>query len=546
MQAYHRNARQIWVFNVGDLKPLEIPITFAMALAWNVNDIKAAGLPRFFHEMAVRDFGSELANEVGAAWRGYDRLVSLRKHELIEPDTFSLLHYNEADVVFRGWKTLLDEAEAIHKRVPEQQKAASFQLILHPIKATYILIALQVSLGRNQMFARQRRNTANKLAQRVLTLFDADFDLSEEFHALLNGKWNHMLSQTHYGYGDTWHAPSRDMISGLCYVQRRQDSNPIVGQMGVAVEGHEGVRPGRINEESERTHPSRRDLVPGVTLGTMSRYGPDSRWFEIFTRGSSTIHWTATVPHSWMKLSAYHGTLSPDDENDAEVQISIDWNQIPELFSEETLIDVRSEEGDFEQIHLPVTGRRVPTTFKTGFVEAHGYVSIPATSCTVAAPYLMLPDTGRLQTGSVALDSNLAAGEELPYLSYNFYTFSAASAASLMLQFGTTLDVSPDDIMSYDFQLDNDEVQTHKIVQAKANDVKLSAAMGWYLADGWFDAAADGVWMHRHEIAGEILKPGEHTIRIRLRHSNVMLEKFVVDLGEVRESYLGPPPSFEV
>lgn len=30
------------------------------------------------------------------------------------------------------------------------------------------------------------------------------------------------MSQPHMGYGDTWHAPSRDMISGLCYVQTRQ------------------------------------------------------------------------------------------------------------------------------------------------------------------------------------------------------------------------------------------------------------------------------------------------------------------------------------
>lgn len=88
---------------------------------------------------------------------------------------------------------------------------------------------------------------------------------------------SHHATASHLGFSETWHAPSRDMISGLCLVQAGQESNPIVGNIGVAVEGTEGVRPGVCNEESDRTHPSRRDLVPGVTLPVMEPYGPKSR-----------------------------------------------------------------------------------------------------------------------------------------------------------------------------------------------------------------------------------------------------------------------------
>ena len=293
-EAHRRGAKQIWIFNVGDIKPLEIPITFAMALAWDINSIKVDSLQIFLALVAEREFGAPLSQEIGAAWLEYDRLVSMRKHEHIEPHTFSLLHYNEADMVLRDWKHLLDIAEGLYSRTPEPQLASLFQLVLFPIKASFIFVTLQIALGRNQLYARQRRNYANVLAQQVLDLFDADFNLSEEYHALLNGKWNHIMMQPHYGFGDTWHAPSRDMISGLCFIQRRQNSNHISGQMGVAVEGQEGVRPGRCNEESDRTHPSRRDLVPGLTLGTLTPYGPENRWFDIFTRGSLIIHWKAS------------------------------------------------------------------------------------------------------------------------------------------------------------------------------------------------------------------------------------------------------------
>jgi len=288
-------------------------MTFAMTLAWDINSIKSDSFGEFFSIMAEREFDQKLSQGIGAAWHEFDRLVSLRKHEHIDPYTFSLVNYNEAENVLNRWKALLDTAEAIYNRATEEQRPSVFQLVLQPIKASFIFVSLQITLGRNQLYAKQRRNSANTLAQQVLDLFDADFTLSEKFHSLLNGKWNHIMMQPHYGFGDTWHAPSRDMISGLCYVQRRQNSNPIAGQMGIAVEGHEGVRPGRCNEESDRTHPSRRDLVPGVTFGAMTRYGPASRWFDVFTRGGPTIHWTATASYNWIKLSAIAGTLVPGE-----------------------------------------------------------------------------------------------------------------------------------------------------------------------------------------------------------------------------------------
>ncbi|KAH9907548.1 hypothetical protein F4778DRAFT_769024 [Xylariomycetidae sp. FL2044] len=546
MECYHRDARQIWVFNVGDLKPLEVPISFAMALAYNVDDIPATGIPNFMEAMAERDFGADFASDIGAVWHGYDQLASLRKHESIEADTFSLLHYSEAQTILDRWKSLLTQAESIYDRVPEQAKVSAFELVVHPVKASWIYVALRIHLARNQMFARQRRNSANTEAKTVLDLFDMDFDLSEEFHSLLGGKWNQILCQPHYGFGETWHAPSRDMISGLCYVQKRQWSNPIVGQMGVAVEGHEGVRPGRINEESERTHPSRRDLVPGLTLGTMTRYEPAKASFEVFTRGPIPIHWSATVPYDWMSLSCNGGTLVVGEE-DAHVDITVDWDKVPDEFDQEVLIDIRSEEGDFEQVHMPINGRRVPSTLSGCFVEGCGYVSIPPASCDIAYPYRALPDAGRTSSGSVSFTGNYSDHRDVPFLTYRLYTFTPtdADAAVLTLQFGMTLDLSPGDTMSYDLQIDDSEITNFQLKQAADNDVKPHSSMGWFLADGWFAAAGDGVWYRKHVMPAGF-KPGEHTIKIRLRHSNIMLEKLVVDLGGVKPSYLGPPASHKI
>ncbi|RSL98491.1 hypothetical protein CDV31_012558 [Fusarium ambrosium] len=541
--AYNRNVRQIWIFNVGDLKPLETPITWAMSLAWNINRVTSDSLGHFLQETAAKTFGSELGSEIGRVYHGYDRLVSLRKHELIEPATFSLLHYNEAETVLERWQKLLENAKSVYDRLTEEQKPAGYQLILHPVKSSYIFIALRVMQARNQLYARQRRNTANLTAQQALDLFDADFDMQLEYHSLLGGKWNQMLRQTHLGYEDTWHAPSRDMITGLGYVQRRQDSNPIVGQMGVSIEGHQGVRPGLINEESERTHPSRRDLVPGLTLGTMSRYGPPSRWFEIWTRGTPTINWTASTPYAWLQLSSYSGFLVPG-RDDARVKVTVDWDQVPMHFDQEVLIDIRSGIGDFEQIHVPIVERRAPNTFQQGFIEGPGYVSMPATRGILGHDYIAMPDCGRSADGSVGLDLTCNVSETADFLAYHFYQFSDTSTAKVLLEFGTTLTTSAEDVPSYDFQLNEGPVTHHNIEQYTEDSNRFGLKLGVPRAEGWMKAASDLVWKVSHEV--DSLKPGPQVVKIRLCHQNVLLEKVVVDFGGVRESYLGPPPSYKI
>ncbi|RMY95821.1 hypothetical protein D0862_08661 [Hortaea werneckii] len=543
LQAYNRKANQIWIFNVGDLKALECPLSFAMAMAWDCHTVANLEVKSFLDEWAAQNFHSDVAEDASSVLTGYDRIASLRKHELIEPGTFSILHHREADIVLERLQSLLDLATRVYGSVSEEDRASVFELILHPVKATYLYMNLQVLRSRNRLYATQRRNSANKLAQEILDLFDADFDLSEEYHSLLGGKWNHMLRQPHLGYGETWHAPSRDMIDGICYVQRRQPSNPILGQMGVAIEGHEGVRPGRINEESERTHPSRRDLLPGVTFGCINRYGPASRWFEIFTRSPQIIDWQISTSAKFVQVSSYSGRLIPGEE-DARVEVSIDWTQVPPDMHGEAQIDIRSQEGDYEQLHLPFRGDVVPPEATRAYVESSGYVSIPATGCTINTPYEVLPNTGRLDTGSVTLQPSARIDGDTSCLCYPFYTFSTTSSTVLTLHFGMTLALAPDEVPNYDLFIDDEASSTHPLYTVSPAAIAKSKEDGWPAADGWFNAACDNVWINRHSIERSQLPPGRHEVTIRLRHSNLLLEKIVIELEPMGQSYLGPPPSF--
>jgi hypothetical protein len=153
----------------------------------------------------------------------------------------------------------------------------------------------------------------------------------------------------------------------------------------------------------------------------------------------------------------------------------------------------------------------------------------------ITAPYQHHPELGQSSAGAVTIASSLLKeGASLPFLEYPIYVFSKSSP-TLTLIFNMTLDVDPAHPMTYEISVDNEPTHRHLLLpnSQKRRD-KLPA-------EGWLDAVMDCVW--KRDGAVTELDPGAHIIRIKLNHSNLLLEKIVLDLGGVRECYLGPPPS---
>jgi hypothetical protein len=511
---------------------MELPINFAFQLAWDIKSIRAEGFLDYFEALANRDFGNLHAQGIGKVWYGFDRMLALRKHEHVIPETFQLLRYHEADTIIARWQKLLDEAELIYQKAHKQLQPALFQLVLHPIKASYLYFLLRITQNKNQLFAKQRRNTTNVIFYECIRLFEADHDLADQYHTIMGGKWNHMLRQPHYGYGPSFEGPSRDMISGLCYVQTRADSNPSVGHMGISVEGIEGVRPGLINEDSDRTHPSRGNLQEGVTLPDLTPYGPQTRYFEVFHRGTKAFSWRARPQHSWINLTQYEGDLQPDDK-DINVAVSIAWECVPENLFERVYIEIAATEDGYERVHVRINKQYAPHDF-TGFVEADGCVSIDVGKW-ITKPYVRLPAMGRHLAGTVTLpfDTDFSHANDIPFLLYNVYTFSEHYNSNLELQFSMTLDTDPSCHLEYDLRWDRGETRKYPLTENHTNSSGLP--------DHWSQAVQDCVWKKNHNV-GHVGK-GLHSIEIRFRTANLCLEKLVLDMGGLQFSYLGPPNS---
>ena len=62
--AHEYGANRIWIANVGDLKPLEIPIEFFLRMAWDPEAVSKDKIAEYQRRWAEREFGKEHAEEI--------------------------------------------------------------------------------------------------------------------------------------------------------------------------------------------------------------------------------------------------------------------------------------------------------------------------------------------------------------------------------------------------------------------------------------------------------------------------------------------------
>jgi hypothetical protein len=204
-------ADRLWIVNIGDIKPMEFPTEFFLDYAWDPDSCGLDCLADYPRKWAAEQFGDAHAAEIGELLTRYTQYNARRKPELLDPDTFSLDNFGEADRVVRDWNALAVKAEAVGKQLRPGQQSAYFELVLYPILASADLNELYVTVAHNRRLASEGDVRANGLADRAQALFDRFEALRGEYEAQAGGKWPHMMSQTVIGYTG-WQQPDRDSM----------------------------------------------------------------------------------------------------------------------------------------------------------------------------------------------------------------------------------------------------------------------------------------------------------------------------------------------
>jgi hypothetical protein len=519
--AYRYGATRIWVVNVGDLKPMEIPMEFFLNMAWNPSAWTNENTFEFTRLWAEREFGPKYAVEIARVVSRYAKFNGRRKPELLDPDTFSQVDYQEADRVLDEFKSITAEAEKISSQLAENQRDAFFELVLHPTKASALVTELYITVGRNHLYAAQGRASTNDLAAQARALFQADADLSNQYnHTKAHGKWDHMMDQSHIGY-TSWRDPPANVMPAVTELQI-----PDAAAMGVAVEGSASAWPGAAGEPA---------------LPEFDGYNQQRRYVDVFNRGKTGFDFTASASSSWILLSADHGTV----QKDRQLWVSIDWSKAPAGSNTGYISVTRAYsagEVDTGPVKIKVDAfnptepvRASLKGFK-GFVEANSYVSIEAEhytrkTGTDSRHWEKIADYGRTLSGMTLLPvtaTSILPPAASPCLEYQAYLFNSGKIEVEAI-LGPTLNFVPGRGLRYAIAFDE---QSPQVVDALARNS----------VEDWATSVRDSVRKVRSEHT--VTTAGYHTLKFCMIDSGVVLEKLVLNLGGVKPSYLGPPESF--
>jgi hypothetical protein len=198
-KAYDAGARQMWILNVGDIKPAEYPIELFMDMGWNIDAIEdsRAGLQRHLTDWLAREFGPAAAWAIRPVLDEHYRLAYIRKPEHMggtrveESDRkwtqIADLPWTEQEIETRlvQYAALETQLEAISKNIAETAYPAWLQLVEYPVQGA-------VEMNRKHLYGQLARH-----GMREWEYSDAAYDrieaLTAKYNSLNDGKWHGMM-----------------------------------------------------------------------------------------------------------------------------------------------------------------------------------------------------------------------------------------------------------------------------------------------------------------------------------------------------------------
>ncbi|MGC9540595.1 glycosyl hydrolase 115 family protein [Streptomyces sp. UG1] len=505
-RVYEHGADRMWIFNVGDVKSIEMGLSFCMDMAWDVDrwgaDDAGAG---FLAEWAGRQFGHRYGREIAAIRTEYYRLAAERRPEFIDRGVFSVIHHgDEAGRRMAAYERLLERVRAVRDELPEAYRDAFFELVEYPVHGAYLMNLKYYWADRNALAVRQGRGAGtNRFADLAEAAHAEETALTKRYNTeVAGGKWDGIVNPYP---SQIPKAPGRPPVTRLA----RQETSGL----GVAAEGNE--------TGADRPLP-------------FSSYTQDRRFLDVFNTGFLPLDWSAQASHPWVLLSAAGGSLTEQ----TRVWVEIDWARLPEGTYDATV----AVGGAGQRVEVPLRvvndGARARRRAH-GFVEAHGYVSIDAVHADhrVArggARWRVVRGLGR-RTGAMEAVPSTAApvtadfAARAPELRYRV-RFSGAGT------FPVTV-----------FRLPSLDERGQRRLAVALDDQPATVLTGQAVAtgnrgDAWARNVEDGV--EKLTAGLTVDEPGEHVLRVFMVDPGIAVDQIVIDTGGLPPTYLAPPESY--
>ncbi|HVT71970.1 MAG TPA: glycosyl hydrolase 115 family protein [Lacunisphaera sp.] len=188
-KAWDNDARRLWVINVGDIKPMEIGLSYFARLAWNPAALGPDSQPAFLRAFAAEQFGAAIAAPAAELLAEFYRLGTIRKPELMNRAWAAALPDARAAELHAGYADLLAREASLAAEVPAAARDAWFELVGFPARvlgaAGLIFLADREAQAGRDVTANETTITRHRaFLEAQVAHFNND---------VAGGKWNHMM-----------------------------------------------------------------------------------------------------------------------------------------------------------------------------------------------------------------------------------------------------------------------------------------------------------------------------------------------------------------
>ena len=229
--AYENGIDRLWILNVGDLKPMEYPISQFMDMAWNPHKYTVDNITGHTRDFCAQQFGEEQAEEAARILNLACKYNGRCTAEMLDMNTYSL-EDGEWQMIVNQYLQLEADALRQYSSLPAEYHDAYRELILFPIEVMSNLHQMYFAQAQNHAFYKQGNPKANEWADECERLFKRDSTICAGYnHDIAGGKWNGMMTQKHIGY-TSWNDNFEKDICPKLYRLAKSEGNVIAAHNG--------------------------------------------------------------------------------------------------------------------------------------------------------------------------------------------------------------------------------------------------------------------------------------------------------------------------
>ncbi len=516
---YDYGVREIWVVNVGDLKPMELPVSYFLDLAYDFETWGKNGLNKtreYTKRWVSKQFGNAQGDTaidgISAILADYAKMNGARKPEVTYQDTYSCIKYNEAKRVLEKAVDLENRAKQYKELVPENLRAAYYQLVYYPAAASANIVKMQVYAGLNNLYYKSRSVLANHFADLVQECMEADRNMQKYYNEdMSGGKWKGIMSSPHIGY--TQWSPEGWKYPTVKRITPKKRSHMIVDA--------EGSEPGYSLDCCE--------------LPVFSSLQKESRSVTVSNGGGREFEYLVETDAAWIKVDNKAGIV----ELGQTIAVTVDWEKV--AASTQGFLTIS---GAGKSVKVKVVAEVTDTDGlqPMTFVETQGVVSIEAEHTAhrcerSGVEWKTLENYGRTLSSVKMFPSTVSftSPEDAPYLEYKIKV-NMTSEYILTTYTAPTNNLYEKSRLRYAVAFDGETA-------AVADALPPEFMAGSYVNHIWCDAVLDNIHItsttHR-------LDKGVHTLRFYGLDAGLVLQKLVLSREELPKSCFGPCESYYV